>query len=90
MAHSKQAEKRIRQNEKARVRNKATSSRLKTLFKNVITAAEGGDGQTAAATFAAAASAADKAAKNGVIHKNTAARRKARMARMIQKAKSGS
>lgn len=90
MAHSKQAEKRIRQNEKARVRNKATSSRLKTLFKNVITAAEGGDGQTAAATFAAAAAAADKAAKNGVIHKNTAARRKARMARMIQKAKSGS
>ena len=87
MAHSKQAEKRIRQNEKARVRNKATASKMRTLVKNVLTAAEGGDTGTAEAGLAAAMQAVDKAAKDRVLHPNTAARRKSRLARTINAAK---
>lgn len=87
MAHSKQAEKRIRQNEKARVRNKATASKMRTLVKNVLTAAEGGDAAAAEAGHAAAMQAVDKAAKDRVLHPNTAARRKSRLARTINAAK---
>ena len=87
MAHSKQAEKRIRQNEKARVRNKATASKMRTLVKNVLSSAEGGDAPAAEAGLAAAMQAVDKAAKDRVLHPNTAARRKSRLARAINAAK---
>ncbi|MBI5852979.1 MAG: 30S ribosomal protein S20 [Planctomycetes bacterium] len=87
MAHSKQAEKRIRQNEKARDRNKAQSSKVKTLVKRVLGAAEDGDVATAEGTIAAAFKAVDKAAKNRVLHPRTAARRKSRLQRALNQAK---
>ena len=90
MAHSKQAEKRIRQNEKARLRNKAVSSRMKTTVKAVLGAAEDGDAGSAEARLVEAIQAVDKAARAGVIHKNTAARRKSRLARTVNAAKSKS
>ncbi len=85
MAHSKQAEKRMRQNEKARLRNKAQSTKAKTLVKRVLTATEDGDTATAESTIVAAMKAVDKAAKNRVLHPNTAARRKSRLARAMNK-----
>ncbi len=87
MAHSKQAEKRIRQNEKARIRNKAVSSRMKTVLKTTLTAAESGDVAAAESRLVEAVKAVDKAAKSGVIHKNTAARRKSRLARALNAAR---
>lgn len=87
MAHSKQAEKRIRQNEKARLRNKAVSSRMKTVLKTTLTAAESGDVAAAESRLVEAVKTVDKAAKAGVIHKNTAARRKSRLARALNAAR---
>ncbi|MGA0867688.1 MAG: 30S ribosomal protein S20 [Planctomycetota bacterium] len=86
MAHSKQAKKRIRQNDKARLRNKAVSSKMRTLVKRVMTAAETGDKATAEGTLASAIQAVDKAAKSNVIHRNAAARKVSQLTRAVQKA----
>jgi small subunit ribosomal protein S20 len=86
MAHSKQAKKRIRQNDKARLRNKAVSSKMRTLVKRVMTAAETGDKATAEGTLALAIQAVDNAAKTNVIHKNAAARKVSQLTRAVQKA----
>jgi small subunit ribosomal protein S20 len=86
MAHSKQAKKRIRTNDKARLRNKTVSSKMRTLVKRVMTAAEAGDKATAEGTLALAIQAVDKAAKTNVIHKNAAARKVSQLTRAVQKA----
>lgn len=83
MAHSKQARKRIRQNETRRLRNKARSSEVKTLMKRLQTAVETGDKAGAAALLPLVCKKIDKAAKTHVIHKNTAARKKSLAARMV-------
>ena len=54
MAHSKQAKKRVRQNEKSRVLNKAVASRMRTEVKRVATAIEAGDKPAAEAAMPAA------------------------------------
>jgi small subunit ribosomal protein S20 len=78
VANIKSQIKRNLQNEKARVRNKAVRSELKTRTKNVVTAAEQGSDDLEAQTRLAIKK-IDKAASKGVIHKNTAARRKSRL-----------
>jgi small subunit ribosomal protein S20 len=77
VANIKSQIKRNRQNEKRRVRNKAVKSELKTRVKSALTAS---DDDTAVAR---AMSRIDKAAANGVIHKNAAARRKSRLMKAI-------
>jgi small subunit ribosomal protein S20 len=81
MTHSKQAAKRVRTNEKARFRNRAVRSGLKSALKSALSAAP--DKRDAAARLAIQR--ADKAAKQGVIHKNTAARRKSRLQKALNK-----
>lgn len=83
MAHSKQATKRIRQNEKNRLSNKAKSSAMKTAIKHLMAAIEGGDMAKAAAMLPKVSALIDKAAKAAVIHKNNAARHKSQMARAV-------
>ena len=83
MAHSKQSAKRNRQNIKARERNKVTRSAFKSAVKKVNGAA---NADAAKQSLPLAMKKVDKAAKNRVIHKNTAARLKSRMARRIAKA----
>ena len=83
MAHSKQARKRIRQNEKRRVHNKAQSSEVKTLIKRLQDAVAKGDKAGATAMLPLVCKKLDKAAKTNVLHKNTAARRKSLVARMV-------
>ena len=78
MAHSKQALKRNRQNQKARQANKTTRSAIKSAVKKA-------GASSAAADQAAAMKRLDKAASKGVIHKNTAARKKSRLARAMNK-----
>lgn len=82
MAHTKQALKRHRQNLKARTRNRAANTGMKSAIKRVVTST---DAKTASEGLARAMKTIDKAAKHGVIHKNTASRYKSRVARAINR-----
>ncbi|QYC39739.1 30S ribosomal protein S20 [Nonomuraea coxensis DSM 45129] len=81
MANIKSQIKRNKQNEKARLRNKAVKSSLKTAVRKFREAAEQGDVEQAAALQRVAARQLDKAVSKGVIHKNQAANRKSAIAR---------
>ncbi len=85
MANIKSAKKRIRVTEKRYMRNKSIKSATKTAIKKVVTAAASGEMERANAAYVSAVSAIDKAATKGVYHKNTASRRKARLARMLNR-----
>ena len=76
MANIKSQIKRNRTNEKARQRNKAVKSSLKTAVRKFREAADAGDAATAATLAREASRALDKAASRGVIHANQAANRK--------------
>ena len=73
MANIKSQKKRIITAEKARVRNKAVRSELKTAIKKVRRAVEEEDVQTAQELADKAGRLLDKAASKGIIHKNQAA-----------------
>ncbi|MFI7707001.1 30S ribosomal protein S20 [Nonomuraea sp. NPDC049480] len=81
MANIKSQIKRNKQNEKARLRNKAVKSSLKTAVRKFREAAEQGDVAQAAALQKAASRQLDKAVSKGVIHKNQAANRKSAIAK---------
>ena len=81
MANIKSQIKRVKTNEKARQRNKAVKSSVKTAIRKFREAAESGDADKAAELQRAAARALDKAAAKGVIHKNQAANRKSSLAK---------
>ena len=83
MANIKSQIKRNRQNEARRVRNKAVRSELKTREKNAVAAAEAGDAERAGELLKVAQRKLDSAASSGVIHRNTAARRKARLTKRV-------
>lgn len=76
MANIKSQKKRIITNEKARLRNRAVKSELKTATRRVKDAVAAGNGADAYAAALAACRLMDKAAGKGVIHKNQAANRK--------------
>jgi small subunit ribosomal protein S20 len=81
VANIKSQKKRILTNEKARQRNKAVKSSLKTAVRRFTTAAEAGDTEQAATLAREASRKLDKAASKGVIHKNQAANRKSAIAK---------
>ncbi len=81
MANKRSSKKDLRRIAKRRVRNTAVKSSLKTYIKKTRVAVKKSDEAAVAPTLAKAISAIDKAAQNGVIHKNQAARRKSRIAR---------
>ncbi|MGW7574035.1 30S ribosomal protein S20 [Streptomyces sp. NPDC054765] len=83
MANIKSQMKRIKTNEKARQRNKAVKSTLKTAIRRTREAVEAGDLQKAATAQAEAAKKLDKAVSKGVIHKNAAANKKSAMAKKV-------
>jgi len=80
MPNSKQAKKRMRQNEERRIQNKTFKTSMRTAIKKVLQA---DTGEAAQAALPAAMKRIDKAAKHNVIHDNAAARYKARLARTI-------
>ena len=81
MANIKSQIKRIKTNEKARQRNKAVKSALKTSVRQFRAAAEAGDSAKATELLGEASRQLDKAASKGVIHGNQAANRKSAMAK---------
>ena len=85
MANIRSSKKSIRKTETRTLQNQAKKSRIRTLRKKVLAAIQTGDAATAQAAYNVFASAADKAAKSSVLHKNTASRYKSRMAAQIAK-----
>ena len=83
MANTKSAQKRIRQNEKRRVRNRVYRGRARTFVKRARSAIENGDVENAREATLKAVSALDTAASRGVIHKNNASRRKSRLMKQL-------
>lgn len=83
MANIKSQIKRIKTNEKARQRNKAVKSSLKTAVRKAREAAEAGDAAKAAELSREAGRKLDKAVTKGVIHKNQAANKKSALAKRV-------
>ena len=83
MANIKSQIKRIKTNEKARQRNVAVKSALKTQVRRFRSAADAGDKDAATVALASARKALDKAASKGIIHKNQAANRKSALAKKV-------
>ncbi len=79
MANIKSAIKRIRQEEKRRMRNRAVKSEVKTRIKKFLKALEGNNREEIEKLLREAVSTIDRAARKGVIHKNNAARKKSRL-----------
>lgn len=80
MANIKSQMKRIRTNEKARLRNKSVKSSVKTAIRKFREAADAGDKDKAIELLRDASRALDKAASKGVMHANQAANKKSAMA----------
>ena len=76
--------KRNRQNQVHRERNQAIRSEMKTRARQTLTAAESGDAEAAWAALRLAQKRIDTAVVKGVLHKRTAARRKARLHRRVE------
>ena len=83
MANIKSQKKRILTAEKARQRNKAVRSELKTAIKAVRTAVEAGQLEDAQVAANKASRLLDKAASKGIVHKNEAAQRKSGVQKLV-------
>jgi small subunit ribosomal protein S20 len=86
LANHKSAVKRARQNEIRRLRNKTTKTRIKSIVKEVRSAAEGDSAEERKTKLNTAQSVIDKASKKGVIHKRTAARKISRLTKLANSA----
>jgi small subunit ribosomal protein S20 len=80
VANIKSQMKRNKTNEKARLRNKAVKSQLRTQIRRFREAADAGDAEKAAELARVATRGLDKAVSKGVIHRNNAANRKSAIA----------
>ena len=83
MANIKSQIKRIKTNEKARLRNQSVKSELKTYVRRVREAIDAGDKAAAEERLRKASRKLDKAVSKGVIHKNQAANRKSKLAKRV-------
>ena len=86
MARNPSAMKYHRQAQKARAQNRAAKSTIRTFGKKAAAAAEAGDAEAATKFQRVTISLIDRAAKGSTLHKNTAARRKSRLAKRLSKA----
>ncbi|HUH15067.1 MAG TPA: 30S ribosomal protein S20 [Gaiellaceae bacterium] len=83
MANIQQQKKRVRISEREREENLRYRSTVKTLVKRLETAVSEGDKDKLAAEHLELVRMIDKAASHGALHKNTAARKKSRAARLV-------
>ena len=83
MANIKSQIKRIGTNEKARKRNASAKSAIRTASKKVRLAVAVGNKEEAVALLKKAYSLIDKSVSDGIQHKNTAARQKAELAKLV-------
>jgi small subunit ribosomal protein S20 len=83
VANIKSQKKRILTNEKARLRNNAVKSELKTAIRAVNTAVSSADKEAATTALVSASRKLDKAVSKGVLHKNNAANRKSAISKKV-------
>ncbi len=86
MAIHKSAEKRARQNIKRNERNRAVRSALRTAVKNFLALVAEKNLEAAAVNYPLVQKTIDKAVTKGVLHRNTAARKKSRLAAVLKRA----
>jgi len=84
VAHSKSAEKRIRQNAARRLRNRSAKSAQRTSMKKLTAAIEAGDADVANALYRNTQKVLDKNVSKGIMVKGTASRIKSRIATRIK------
>jgi small subunit ribosomal protein S20 len=84
MANTPQARKRIRRNARRADINKARVSRIRTFVKKAESTIEGGVKDVSAETLRAAQAELMRGVAKGVLHKNTAARKIARLAKRVK------
>jgi small subunit ribosomal protein S20 len=91
VAHSLSAKKRVRQNTKRRVVNRARKSQVKTQIKHFEAALSRGDVEIAQEQLRLVTTKLDNTAATSTMHKKTAARKKSRLAKKLNalKAKKG-
>jgi len=83
MAHTKSTIKRIKQNRKRHLRNISVKSNIKTQMKKLETALEASEKKEAAVLLKEIYRSLDKAVSKGILKKNTASRKKARLATRV-------
>ena len=86
MANSKQAKKRVLQNERNRQRNMTQRSNMRTHIKNVRKAVDSKNLELAHEQLKLAIAKIDKLVSKGMVHKNTAARKKSRLNKLVKTA----
>jgi len=86
MANIASQKKRILRSERERTENRLLTSTVKTHFRRLESALEGGDGDAVASEHRALVSKIDKAVQKGALHRNTGARKKAKAARIAASA----
>lgn len=86
MPHSISAAKRVRQNQKRRLRNKKIKAELKSLTKKLLGLITAKNKEESLALFRTLSSKFDRAAKKDVVHKNNASRHKSRLSQRIARA----
>ncbi len=89
LPNKKSAEKRVRIAERNRLYNRYWTSRCKTAGKRVLEAVQGGNDELAQSRLNEAQSVLDKAVVKGVLHKNTASRRKANLTKLVKSLATG-
>ena len=82
MANIRSQEKRIDRSERERLENRRRTSTVKTHFRRLQAAVDSGDGEAVDREHRTLVSMIDKAAEHGALHRNNAARKKARAARV--------
>ncbi|MEO6437330.1 MAG: 30S ribosomal protein S20 [Tepidisphaeraceae bacterium] len=87
MAHSISAKKRVRQNLKARARNRARKEQLKGPVKAFNAALTAGDLATAEKELNSAVQTMDRISTKGTIHRNTASRKRSRLTKRLNAAR---
>lgn len=85
MANIKSAKKRVLIAEKNRIRNVAFKTSIKTALKKTLELAKGEDKEALNAALSKAYQLCDKAVSKGILHKNTAARKKSRLTLAVKK-----
>ncbi len=87
MAHSLSAKKRVRQNANRNRINRARKSQIKTQIKRFEQALSGGDAKAASEQYRLVVEKLDEVASTSTMHKNTAARKKSRLAKKLNSLK---
>jgi small subunit ribosomal protein S20 len=82
MANIASQKKRILRSDRERTENRLLTSTVKTYFRRLQSAVEGGDASAVEAEHRALVSRVDKAVQKGALHRNTAARKKSRAAKL--------